>query len=198
MRGMMIVLTLGLCAAWAQQLDTSKYGKGLYAVAETDMGTIIIRLFEDKTPNTVANFVGLATGAKEFTDPKSGKPVKKRLYDGRIWHRVISGFMIQTGCPLDQGGYEAGFTFPDEIRDDLTFDKPGMVAMANRGPNTNSCQWFITEAPQPHLNGKMTIFGEVVEGLEVVKKIARVPTSGQWNKPVAPIHLKKLDIVRSN
>ena len=187
------VLWIGSATAGS---DLKKHGKGLYAVVDTDMGVIVLRLFEDKTPNTVANFVGLATGTKEYIHPIDKTKVKKRFYDGRLWHRVIPDFMIQTGCPLDQGGYEAGYTFNDEIREDLTFNKPGMVAMANRGPNSNSCQWFITETAQPHLNGKMTIFGEVVEGMDTVGKIARVPTSGEWNKPVNPIRIKKLDIVR--
>ena len=145
-------------------------------------GVFKVQLYPDKAPITVNNFVFLA---------------RDGYYDGTTFHRVLEGFMAQGGDPTGTGMGDPGYEFVNEYSD-LTFDKPGMVAMANRGPNKNSCQWFITEAPQPHLNGKMTIFGELVDGMEVVKKIARVPTTGEWNKPVTPVKLKKLDIIRVN
>ena len=141
------------------------------AVIETSLGTIRIELFPDKAPKTVANFAGLAEGTKEFTDIKTGKKIKKKFYDGLIFHRVIPEFMIQGGCPAGEGTGGPGYKFEDEIDPELKFDKSGRLAMANSGPGTNGSQFFITEVSTPWLNGNHTIFGQVTDGMDVVKKI---------------------------
>jgi peptidyl-prolyl cis-trans isomerase A (cyclophilin A) len=149
-------------------------GKGdLYAIFQTSAGNITVRLFEKDAPETVANFVGLATGAKEWTDPRTRKKSHAKLYDGTKFHRVIPNFMIQGGDPLGTGTGDPGYRFGDEFQSGRRFDKPGLLAMANAGPNTNGSQFFITEVPTPHLNNRHTIFGEVVKGFELVPKIAR-------------------------
>lgn len=168
---------------------------GLYAVFETSMGKIVCELFEEQAPKTVANFTGLAEGTKEWTDPKTGEKVTRRYYDGQIFHRVIPDFMIQGGDPLGQGTGGPGYEFEDEFDPDLKFDRPGRLAMANRGPNTNGSQFFITEAPTPHLNNRHTIFGQCDEGLDVIKKIARTPKDPR-DKPKEDVVLKKLTIRR--
>jgi peptidyl-prolyl cis-trans isomerase A (cyclophilin A) len=165
-------------------------GKGdLYAIFQTSQGNITVRLFEKDAPETVANFVGLATGAKEWTDPRTGKKTHDKLYDGTVFHRVIPQFMIQGGDPLGTGTGDPGYRFKDEFQSGHKFDKPGLLAMANAGPNTNGSQFFITEVPTPHLNNRHTIFGEVVKGFELVPKIARAG-NGQ-------VKLQHVEIVRS-
>jgi peptidyl-prolyl cis-trans isomerase A (cyclophilin A) len=153
----------------------------LYATFKTSMGDIVVKLYEKDAPKTVANFVGLATGDKDWTHPSNGKPQKKRpLYNGTYFHRVIPKFMIQGGDPFtlsdgdpgNAGRGGPGYKFEDELNNGHVFDKPGYLAMANSGPNTNGSQFFITEVATPHLNNKHTIFGEVVEGVELVPKIA--------------------------
>mgnify|MGYP006267901243 CR=1 FL=1 len=145
----------------------------MYATFKTSMGDIVVKLFPEKAPKTVENFVGLAEGTREWTDPRSGQKVKTPLYDGTVFHRVIPQFMIQGGDPLGTGSGGPGYRFADEIGPDNLFDKPGKLAMANAGPGTNGSQFFITEVPTPHLNRGHTIFGEVVKGSELVAKIAR-------------------------
>lgn len=174
---------------------SKKTEKPMKAIIETSMGTIEVELFADKAPITVENFVGLATGTKEFTDLKTGKKTKKKFYDGLTFHRVIPEFMIQGGCPLGTGTGGPGYTFEDETNNGLKFNKPGLLAMANAGPNTNGSQFFITEVTTPWLNGHHTIFGQVVsmEDLEVVKKIARVET-GFSNDPIEPVIINKITI----
>ena len=174
---------------------SKKTEKTMKAIIETSMGTIEVELFADKAPVTVENFVGLATGTKEFTDLKTGKKTKKKFYDGLTFHRVIPEFMIQGGCPLGTGTGGPGYTFEDETNNGLKFNKPGLLAMANAGPNTNGSQFFITEVTTPWLNGHHTIFGQVVsmEDLEVVKKIARVET-GFSNDPIEPVIINKIII----
>lgn len=177
----------------------------LYATFRTSMGNIVVRLYEKEAPKTVANFVGLATGAKEWTDPKSGALQKGRpLYDGTSFHRVIPNFMIQGGDPLSNpttgdlaraGTGGPGYRFEDEFNPALRFDRPGLLAMANSGPNTNGSQFFITEVPTPHLTNRHTIFGEVVKGFEIVPKIARVKT-GPANRPEKPVLIEKVVITR--
>lgn len=169
--------------------------KKMKAIIETSMGTIEVELFADKAPITVANFVGLAEGTKEFTDLKTGKKTKGKFYDGLTFHRVIPEFMIQGGCPLGTGTGGPGYTFEDETNNGLKFNKPGLLAMANAGPNTNGSQFFITEVNTPWLNGHHTIFGELVstDDLEIVKKIARVET-GFSNDPIEPVIIKKITI----
>lgn len=139
----------------------------------TSLGTIGAVLYEDKAPRTVANFVGLATGSSAWIDPKTGGEVERPFYDGLVFHRVIPEFMIQFGCPLGRGTGGPGYRFADEFAPGLRHDRPGMLSMANAGPNTNGSQFFITEVPTPWLDGKHAIFGEVVEGLDLVATIAR-------------------------
>jgi peptidyl-prolyl cis-trans isomerase A (cyclophilin A) len=145
----------------------------LHATFKTSLGEIVVKLLPDKAPKTVENFVGLAEGTKEWTDPRSGQKVKKPLYDGTVFHRVIPDFMIQGGDPLGTGTGGPGYRFADEIGPDNRFSRPGLLAMANAGPNTNGSQFFITEVPTPHLDHGHTIFGEVVKGGDLVPKIAR-------------------------
>src|SRR5271157_3290334 len=137
------------------------------AIIQTTAGNITCTLFPGKAPLTVANFIGLATGTKAWKDPKTGQMMHTPLYDGTIFHRVIPNFMIQGGDPIGTGSGDPGYSFKDEFTPDLTFDQPGRLAMANSGPNTNGSQFFITEVPTPHLNGKHTIFGQC-QDLDVV------------------------------
>jgi peptidyl-prolyl cis-trans isomerase A (cyclophilin A) len=145
----------------------------LFAVFHTSMGDIAVKLFAQKAPKTVDNFVGLAEGTLEWTDPASRQKVKRPLYDGTVFHRVIPDFMIQGGDPLGTGTGGPGFRFADEIGPDNKFDRPNLLAMANSGPNTNGSQFFITEVPTPWLDKGHTIFGEVVKGAELVPRITR-------------------------
>lgn len=168
---------------------------GVYAHFETTEGRFTARLFEKEAPKTVANFVGLAEGTKEFRDPKSGAMVTRPFYDGIIFHRVIDGFMIQGGDPLGQGYGGPGYTFADEFHPSLRHDRPGLLSMANAGPNTNGSQFFVTLAPTPHLNNRHSIFGEVVEGLDVVQKIGKVQTD-RSDKPVKPVVMTRVTIER--
>jgi cyclophilin family peptidyl-prolyl cis-trans isomerase len=167
---------------------------GLYATIVTSQGTIVAKLFEKEAPITVKNFVGLATGTKPWPDPKTGQPVKRPLYSGLTFHRVIPGFMIQGGDPLGTG---TGGTDPikDEFHPEMQFDRPGRFGMANAGPGTGSSQFFITEVPTPHLNGRHTVFGQVVEGQDVVEKIARVPR-GANDRPTTPVRMVRVTIKR--
>ena len=168
---------------------------GLYATINTTQGAIVVKFFEKEAPITVRNFVGLARGTKAWKDPKTGLMVMKRsLYNGTIFHRVIPNFMIQGGDPLGTGVGGPGFVIPDEFSPDLKFDVPGRLAMANSGPHTGGSQFFITEVPTPHLNGLHTIFGQVVEGQDIVTKIAHVPVDGE--KPITPVRITSIVIKR--
>jgi peptidyl-prolyl cis-trans isomerase A (cyclophilin A) len=164
----------------------------LYAHFTTSEGNFTARLFDEETPKTVANFTGLADGSKEWTDPRSGQKVKKPYFNGTIFHRVIEGFMIQGGDPLGQGTGGPGFTFADEFNPTLRHSKPGILSMANRGPNTNGGQFFITLAATPWLDDKHSVFGEVVEGMDVVKKIGSTATSKPGDRPVKPITIESV------
>jgi peptidyl-prolyl cis-trans isomerase A (cyclophilin A) len=169
---------------------------GPTVVMDTSMGRITCQFFQSQAPKTVANFIALAEGAKDWTDPVTGKKQHhKPLYDGTIFHRVIPEFMIQGGDPAGTGAGDPGFSFEDEFDPNLNFDVPGRLAMANSGPNTNGSQFFITEVPTEHLNQHHTIFGQCDESsVLVVTTIARVQTDGQ-DKPVTPVVLKKVTIV---
>ena len=161
---------------------------GLYATINTSMGAITVKFFEKEAPITVKNFVALARGTKAWKDPKTGQMVTRPLYAGTIFHRVIPKFMIQGGDPAGTGMGDVGFTIPDEFSPNLKFDVPGRLAMANLGqPHTRGCQFFITLVPTPHLNGKHTIFGQVIEGQDLVTKIVNVPTKAE--KPLTPVKI---------
>jgi peptidyl-prolyl cis-trans isomerase A (cyclophilin A) len=169
---------------------------GTYAVFNTTEGKITVRLFETDAPITVKNFIELAEGGKEWTHPTTRKKSSDKLYDGTIFHRVIPDFMIQGGDPTGTGMGGPGYRFQDETRNSPhKFDRSGKLAMANSGPGTNGCQFFITVAPTPWLTGKHTIFGEVVEGIEIVDKISRVSRGGQ-DKPKTPVVLQSVAIER--
>ena len=172
-------------------------GKGLYAVFETTKGDMICKLEEEKTPETVKNFVGLATGEKEYTDPKSGGKSNAPFYDGTIFHRIIKDFMIQGGDRLGQGTGGPGYRFKDEFDSSLRHTGPGILSMANSGPNTNGSQFFITLVPTPWLDGKHSVFGRIVKGIDVVDAIGKAQT-GPQDRPREEISIKKLRIVREN
>ncbi|MER7352243.1 peptidylprolyl isomerase [Nonomuraea recticatena] len=171
----------------------------MIANMQTNYGLIKIELFPNKAPKTVRNFVELAEGTKEWTHPGTGEKSTDRYYDGTIFHRVISGFMIQGGDPLGQGIGGPGYEFDDEIHPELVFNKPYLLAMANAGirfgKGTNGSQFFITVGPQPHLNRKHSIFGEVIEGQDVVDTIARVET-GRNDRPAKDVVIESLTIDR--
>ena len=161
---------------------------GLYATINTSMGAIKVKFFEKEAPITVKNFKDLEMGNKAWKDQKTGAMVKRPLYNGTTFHRVIPNFMIQGGDPAGNGSGDVGFTIPDEFAPNLKFDVPGLLAMANTGQShTGACQFFITVVPTPHLNGKHTIFGKVIEGQDVVNKIVNVPTSA--DKPLTPVKI---------
>jgi peptidyl-prolyl cis-trans isomerase A (cyclophilin A) len=167
---------------------------GTYAIFDTSMGKIVCRLFTERAPKTTGNFIGLIEGTKAWKDPKTGKFVKRPFYDGLTFHRVIPNFMIQAGCPLGNGMGGPGFKFKDEFHPALKHYKPGILSMANSGRNTNGSQFFITEVPTPHLDAKHSVFGEVVEGMNIVRSIARVES--KRNKPLKPVIMKKVTIER--
>ncbi len=189
-------LVVGLALIPEGAAEQKKLPPGLYAVMETTQGTITLELFEKEAPKTVENFVGLAEGTKEWTDPKTKQKVKRPLYDGVIFHRVIPGFMIQGGDPLGNGTGGPGYQFEDEFSPNLKFDRPGRLAMANAGRNTNGSQFFITEGPTDWLNNRHTIFGQVIEGQDVVKKIVSVPRD-ERDRPKTDVVIKKVQIIRS-
>jgi peptidyl-prolyl cis-trans isomerase A (cyclophilin A) len=168
---------------------------GLYAQLETSEGRMVVRLFEKEAPKTVANFVGLAEGTKEFRDPATGQRVKRPFYDGLTFHRVIPKFMIQGGCPLGTGTGGPGYQFADEFHPTLRHDTAGVLSMANAGPNTNGSQFFITVAATPWLDGKHTVFGRVVEGQEVAKKISEIPRDPN-DRPRKAVVLERVLIER--
>ena len=159
-------------------------------------GRFTVQLFDADAPNTVANFVGLAEGTKEWTDPKSGQRVKRPLYDGLVFHRVIAGFMIQGGDPLGTGTGGPGYKFGDEFSPKLRHGKAGMLSMANSGPNTNGSQFFITLAATPWLDNRHSVFGEVVEGMDVVETIGGTPTSKPGDRPIKAVTIQTIRISR--
>jgi peptidyl-prolyl cis-trans isomerase A (cyclophilin A) len=171
---------------------TFAQGAKVTATFETSLGNFVCRLFADECPITVGNFVGLARGETPWKDA-SGQEQKKPLYDGTIFHRVIPDFMIQGGDPQGNGSGGPGYRFGDEIVGTLRHSKPGILSMANAGPNTNGSQFFVTEVATPWLDGKHAVFGEVIEGMDVVHKIARVPTAGS-NRPKEEVKLQRVII----
>jgi peptidyl-prolyl cis-trans isomerase A (cyclophilin A) len=169
----------------------------LHATLKTSKGDITVVLFPDHAPETVRNFVGLAEGTKEWTDPETGQKKSEPFYDGVVFHRVIEGFMIQTGDRLGTGTGGPGYQFKDEPHPDLQFDRPYLLAMANAGPGTNGSQFFITVGKTPHLNNKHTIFGEVTsaEGRQVVDAIADTATDRR-DLPTEPVVIESVTIER--
>ena len=166
------------------------------AIFDTSEGTFKVKLYDDKAPKTVANFVGLATGTQEWTDPKTNQKVSRPFYDGLIFHRVIDGFMIQGGCPTGNGMGGPGYKFADEFGPGLRHGSDGILSMANSGPNTNGSQFFITLAPTPWLDNKHAIFGEVTEGIDIVRAIGKVKTGAQ-DRPAKEIVVKSVTIEKS-
>jgi peptidyl-prolyl cis-trans isomerase A (cyclophilin A) len=169
----------------------------LYARFHTSLGNIVVRLEEERAPNTVKNFVGLATGAQEWKDPSTGE-IKRGvpMYDGTIFHRVIPDFMIQGGCPLGQGTGGPGYRFKDEFHPELRHSGPGVLSMANSGPGTNGSQFFITEKATNWLDNKHSVFGQTVAGNDIVAKITHSPR-GRGDRPNTDIVLQKVEIFRS-
>ena len=168
----------------------------LHAHFTTTEGSFTIRLFDTEVPNTVANFVGLAEGTKEYADPKTGQKTTGKFYDGLVFHRVIDNFMIQGGCPLGTGTGGPGYKFGDEFNPALRHDKPGILSMANAGPGTNGSQFFITLVPTPWLDNRHSVFGEVTSGMDIVQKIGSSKT-GVMDRPVTPIVIQSVTIERS-
>jgi peptidyl-prolyl cis-trans isomerase A (cyclophilin A) len=166
----------------------------LYAHFTTSEGKFTIQLFDQDVPKTVENFVGLASGTKEWTDPRTGRKGTAPYYNGTVFHRVIDGFMIQGGDPLGQGTGGPGYKFADEFHPKRRHGKVGVLSMANSGPNTNGGQFFITLAATPWLDDKHSVFGEVVEGMDVIKKIGSTPTSKPGDRPVKPITIESVTI----
>ena len=169
---------------------------GTYGRFVTTEGTFTVRFFDQETPRTVENFVGLAEGTKEWTDPRSNQKVKRPYYNGTIFHRVIAGFMIQGGDPLGQGVGGPGYNFKDEFHPTLRHSKAGILSMANAGPNTNGSQFFITLGPTPHLDNRHSVFGEVTEGMEVIRRIGTTPT-GRQDRPVKDVVINSVKITRT-
>lgn len=203
----LVIMTVGMVGVNLQakelkstkeKVQTAKKGdknvETMYAEFDTTLGKIKIQLFPEKAPQTVANFVGLTNGTKEFTDGATGKKTKRRFYDGLVFHRVIPEFMIQGGDPKGNGTGGPGFTFKDEFHSALKHDREGVLSMANAGPNTNGSQFFITEKATPWLDGKHSVFGYVVEGIDVVHKIARVSRDGR-DRPIEDVVVRKVAII---
>jgi peptidyl-prolyl cis-trans isomerase A (cyclophilin A) len=174
-------------------MSKAEAGNDLWATLKTSQGVIVVKLFSKDAPKTVANFVGLATGEKEWIDPRDNQRKRTPLYDGTEFHRVIPDFMIQGGDPSGTGRGQPGFTIADEFQSGRKFDKKGLLAMANRGPDSNGSQFFITTSTPGHLNGKHTIFGEVISGYPVVEAISHVKTM-MGNRPTDPVNLVSVTV----
>lgn len=189
---LLIILLLALlnCKGRAKMTEP-----GIYATMNTNKGTMVFKLYYKIIPVAVANFVGLAEGQIQFTDPKTEEQVKRPYFDGITFHRIIAKFMIQGGDPLGNGTGGPGYNFFDEIDPTLKFDSVGVLSMANSGPNSNGSQFFVTVAPQPHLDGKYVIFGHIISGEDVLLNISKVKTNDQ-NKPFDPVYIKSVKIER--
>ena len=168
---------------------------GTYANFVTSEGSFTVKLYDKEAPKTVENFVGLAEGTKEWTDPRSNKKVKTPYYNGIVFHRVIDGFMIQGGDPLGQGIGGPGYNFADEFHPSARHSKPGILSMANRGPNTNGGQFFITLAPTPHLDDRHSVFGEVTDDMDVIRKIGSTKTDSR-DRPLKDVVIESITIER--
>ena len=194
--GFRLLLCLGVASAFhCPEIQAVPTTNGLYATFETSKGTFYCLLRYDLVPRTVANFVSLADGAKDWLDYSKAMVVERPFYNGLTFHRVISGFVIQGGSPNGQGNDDPGYRFRDEITSALTHNKAGILAMANSGTNSNGSQFYVTLGPQPSLDGHYTIFGEVVEGLGVVTNIGNVATDTN-NKPLVPVFMTSVTILR--
>jgi peptidyl-prolyl cis-trans isomerase A (cyclophilin A) len=195
-RVLCVFLTMGgMAKSQAPANDAPPYPPGLYAVIATSAGNITARLFEKETPVTVHAFIGLARGTQPWLDPKTRKPASRPLYENLIFHRVIPEFMIQTGDPTETGAHDCGFKLPDEFLPGLRFDRPGRLAMANAGPGTSACQFFITEDRYAAGDGHYTIFGQVVDGQPLVAKISHVIRDDR-DRPRLPTKLIKITFLR--
>ncbi len=190
---LLIALAMGACKKENAE-PAAPLGAAQFATLKTNMGSVTVKLYPQDAPKTVKNFVGLATGEKEWRNPATGETKKGvSLYAGTIFHRVIPGFMIQGGDPLGTGTGDPGYRFEDEVQSGRTFDRVGLLAMANAGPGTNGSQFFITTSTPTYLNGKHTIFGEVIKGYEVVEAISKVPR-GQADRPVQPVVIENITV----
>ncbi len=190
-----LVSFASLPVAFSKEKHPAKSSRERTAVIETNQGNITVKLLASKAPKTVDNFIGLATGKKDWVDPRTQSSVKgKSLYAGTVFHRVIPDFMIQGGDPMGNGTGGPGYQFEDEVSPLDQFNREGILAMANAGPNTNGSQFFITLKPTPWLNGKHTIFGEVTRGMDVLKKIGSVST-GPGDVPLQPVTIKKVKVL---
>lgn len=176
--------------------SASKHGPGVYAHITTNHGVMVARLFDKEVPKTVENFVGLAEGKKQWRNPRTNSMVRRPYYSNLTFHRIIPGFMIQGGDPEGTGMGGPGFTFADEFNPKLRHSKAGILSMANAGPDTNGGQFFITLVPTPHLDDRHSVFGELVEGTDVLRAIGKAPTRGLNNVPVKPVVIKSVRIER--
>lgn len=168
---------------------------GIYARFVTSEGEFLVKFYDKEAPKTVENFVGLAEGTREWTNPATGNKQTTPFYDGLVFHRVIDGFVIQGGCPMGDGRGGPGYRFADEFHPSRRHDRAGILSMANAGPNSNGSQFFVTLGPTPHLDDRHSVFGEVVEGLDVVKKIGKVAT-GRGDRPMKDVVMQKVTIER--
>ncbi len=179
----------------AEDILATVPGEGrIHMTLTTSLGALHCVMFDNLVPNTVANFVGLATGIKTFVDPATGEPTRRRFYDGLIFHRVIPDFMIQGGDPLGNGTGGPGYRFNDEFHPELRHDRGGLLSMANSGPNTNGSQFFVTERPTPHLDNRHSVFGACDE-IDLIRTIARVPT-GPRDRPLEPVTIDSVEFER--
>ncbi len=166
---------------------------GTYAWFKTNYGEILARLEPERAPVTTSNFVGLAAGTKPFQDPVLKREVQRPFYDGLIFHRIVKDFVLQGGDPLGTGVGGPGYEVADEFHPELRHDKPGILSMANSGPNTNGSQFFITLAPAPHLDDRHPVFGEVVRGMDVVERIGQVPVRRE--RPLRDVVMERVRII---
>ena len=197
MKRLFVIAALSASVVFGLNAGAQEKKGPVYATLKTTIGDIVIQLFDDKTPRTVANFVDLATGAKEWIDPKTREKVKRPLYNGTIFHRVIPGFMIQGGDPLGNGTGGPGYRFEDEFHPDLKHSKAGILSMANAGPNTNGSQFFITHKATPFLDGRHSVFGEVVKGQIIVDAIGNVARDFR-DRPIKDVVLQEVIISRGS